>query len=241
MNYILALIGSPNNEKSNTRTMTADFLEMVTSYSPDTTSEIIMLGEQNLHCCQGCWGCTRTGACVIKDDLQEIQRKMLSADCLIIGSPVYVHHISAQTKILFDRIYVWLHIVKLIGKPAITALTTAKTGLHRAEKYLDDMMTCMGTIMLGHLRGFADTPGHFPQRERCREHHRKLAKTTAAILDGTKALKPTLKNAWYFYGMKQKAKYAKDILSFEHSYWKEKGWFQRSYAQALAQELASHS
>jgi multimeric flavodoxin WrbA len=239
MKKIFAIIGSPNEKKSNTRAMTLDFLDMVKEYSPNVEHEILMLGETNLHFCKGCWGCTRTGECVIKDDLQEIQQKMLESDLFILGSPVYVHHISAQTKVLFDRIYVWLHIVKLIGKPAITAITTAKTGRRRTEKYLDDMMTCMGLIIIGHLRGIADIPGHFPQRKKCREKHRKLAKKTANILNGKKQLKPRLKNEWFFYGMKQKAKYAKN-LPYEHKYWQEKGWFQLSYKQALRQEFANN-
>jgi multimeric flavodoxin WrbA len=238
MKKILAIIGSPNGSKSNTRTMTLDFLEMVKTYNPDVEYEIMMLEGKNLHFCKGCWGCTKTGLCVIKDDLQEIQEKMLASDLLIFGSPVYVQHISAQMKVLFDRIYVWLHTVKLIGKPAITAITTAYSGRRPTEKYLDDMMTCMGTIIVGHLRGLAYTPGHFPKREHYREKHRKLAKKAVAILNGQQSLKPSLKNAWFFYGMKQKAKYGKSELPYEYSYWQEKGWFRLSYKQALRQELA---
>jgi multimeric flavodoxin WrbA len=240
MKKILAIIGSPNGEKSNTRAMTLDFLDMVKEYSPNVEYEILMLGETNLHFCKGCWGCTKTGECVIKDDFQEIQQKILEADLFILGSPVYVHQISAQTKVLFDRIYVWIHIVKLIGKPAITAVTTAATGRRRAEKYLDDMLTYMGAIIIGHLRGIADLPGHFPQREKYKEKHRKLAKKVADILEGRKQLKPRLKNTWGFYGMKWKAKYAKN-LPYEHKYWQEKGWLQLSYKQALKRELAEKS
>lgn len=239
MKNILAIIGSPNGEKSNTRAMTLDFLEIVKEDCPGIEYEILMLEERNLQFCKGCWGCTRTGECIIKDDLREIQQKMLASDLFILGSPVYVHHISAQTKVLFDRIYVWIHIVKLIGKPTITAITTAATGRRRTEKYLDDMLTCMGAIIIGRLRGIADTPGHFPQQELCKEKHRKLAKKTADILNGKRKLKPRLKNEWFFYGMKQKAKYAKN-LPYEHKYWQEKGWFRLSYKQALRQEFANN-
>ena len=109
MKKIFALIGSPNGEKSNTRTMTLDFLNMIKEYCPNIEYEVFMLGGANLQFCKGCWECTKTGACVIKDDLQEIQQKILKSDLFILGSPVYVQHISAQTKVFFDRIYVfWL-------------------------------------------------------------------------------------------------------------------------------------
>ena len=68
----------------------------------------------------------------------------------------------------------------------------------------------------------------------------KLAKKTADILEGRKQLKPRLKNTWGFYGMKWKAKYAKN-LPYEHKYWQEKGWLRLSYKQALKRELAEKS
>ena len=125
MKKILALIGSPNNAKSNTATMTRDFLESVTTISPDVEWEPISLGENRVDFCHGCWACMRTGQCIRRDDsLAELRQKVLEADLLIFGTPVYEQHISAQMKAFFDRTFMWIHLVGLLGKPALTAITT---------------------------------------------------------------------------------------------------------------------
>jgi multimeric flavodoxin WrbA len=233
---VLAIIGSPNGEKSNTRAMTVDFLDMVRQHYRDVEYEIIMLGEKNLEYCRGCWSCTRTGSCVIQDDLQEIQNKMKGGDLLIMGSPVYVLQVSGQMKVLFDRTYIWLHTLRLIGKPAITAVTTAYTGLRAAERYLRNMTSCMGAIVFGSLRGRATLPGKFPQRERSKRRHQGLAQKAADILQGKIKVRPKLRNSWYYWGMKCKAKYGKEDLPYEYKYWNEKGWLDLSLRQALKKE-----
>ena len=44
-----------------------------------------------------------TGECPIKDDMQELCEKMLEADGIIFGSPVYFYNITAQGKAAIDR------------------------------------------------------------------------------------------------------------------------------------------
>jgi adenylate kinase len=44
------------------------------------------------------------GKCVIPDDMQEIYSKMLEADGIIFGSPVYFWGVTAQAKALSDRL-----------------------------------------------------------------------------------------------------------------------------------------
>ena len=236
MKKIVAVIGSPNNEKSNTIAMTKDFLDAVISCSSDTEYEIISLGDKNLGMCRGCWACTKAGCCVLQDDLQEIQKKILDSDLFILGSPVYVHNVSAQTKVLLDRLFIWLHTVRLMGKPALTAVTTAGSGMKETEKYLDSMLAVLGNIVVGHLRGIAYQPGEFPKRELLREKHRSLAQKTARILEGDIKIRPTFKNSYFFWGMKYKVKFSQGKLSYEDKYWREKGWMDMSFKKAMLAE-----
>ncbi len=50
--------------------------------------------------CQGCDWCkeNETGFCVQNDDMQTIYRDIVDLDPVIIGSPVYMFQMSAQTK-----------------------------------------------------------------------------------------------------------------------------------------------
>jgi len=51
---IFAVIGSPNNVKSNTATMVKDFCESVQSVSPGVEWELVSLGEKRVEFCRGC-------------------------------------------------------------------------------------------------------------------------------------------------------------------------------------------
>jgi multimeric flavodoxin WrbA len=236
MKKILAVIGSPNNEKSNTATMTRDFLEMVKQFHPDIEYEVLSLGDKIIQPCHGCQACMKTGRCVYKNDaLPEIMQKMQESDFLILGSPVYENLISAQLKALFDRTFMWIHLVGLMGKPALTAITYEADGLWLTEKYLSSIMTMMGCIMVGHLRGIGKQPGCFPDREHCKAKYKTLAKKVAEILSGNHKVRPTILNHICFFMMKKH-----NHTAYEYQYWLDKGWFKLSFKKALQKEHAHH-
>ncbi len=54
--------------------------------------------------CDVCHGEAFPG-CVIEDDMQILYPKLLSADAIVIASPVYWFTVSAQTKLFMDRCY----------------------------------------------------------------------------------------------------------------------------------------
>lgn len=57
----------------------------------------------------GCFGCEHckmiNGICVTKDDAVMLVEKIVTADTIIFGSPVYWWGITAQLKLLIDRMY----------------------------------------------------------------------------------------------------------------------------------------
>ena len=55
--------------------------------------------------CDGCMGCSRTGECVIKDDMQEVYKEIREADGIIWASPVYYWSMSGLTKTALDRTF----------------------------------------------------------------------------------------------------------------------------------------
>ncbi len=236
MKKIIAIIGSPIKTQSNTAALTRLFLEIVKQIDNSIEYEVIVLGNQTINMCKGCWACTNKGYCIQKDDLNEIQDKILACDLLILGSPVYVHSVSAQLKSFVDRIFIWYHTMKLIGKPAISAVTTARSGRKPTEKYIKLVLYALGTIPVGSLRGIGFRPGQLQNKTNIRNKYRKLAAKTCDILNGRKKLKPKLLNKFYFLGMKMKAKYGKDHLAYEYNYWKENSWFNKTYNQVVKQK-----
>ena len=69
--------------------------------------EKIFLRDKNIHPCLGCSLCSRDKKpCPQKDDAAEIIEKMLKADVIVMGTPVYFYAMSAQMKIV-NRPLLW--------------------------------------------------------------------------------------------------------------------------------------
>ena len=66
--------------------------------------ELISLRENKINYCTGCYGCRKIGKCVQNDGMNEILEKMLNADVLVFGTPIYMYDVSGQLKTFFDRI-----------------------------------------------------------------------------------------------------------------------------------------
>jgi multimeric flavodoxin WrbA len=221
MKKITAVIGSPRGSKSTTAMLTKNFMELVKEHCPDLEYEIIMLDGSSLSCCKGCMACTKAGECIIvNDDLQSILQKLKKSDMVILGSPVYVNTVSAQFKVFADRIFVWLHTLRLLGKPSLSVITTAGSGISPTKKYLDMILYLLGTIPMGCLTASEYKNKDYYTMEYCRKKYTPLAIKAAKILNGNIRLKPRFLNNFYFWCMKAKAKYGAEWLPYENTYWK---------------------
>jgi multimeric flavodoxin WrbA len=65
--------------------------------------ELYSIAGKNIQPCDGCWGCIKTGKCHIKDDMQELYEKLVTADGIIFGTPIYFWGMTAQAKAVMDR------------------------------------------------------------------------------------------------------------------------------------------
>lgn len=53
--------------------------------------------------CRGCQGCSKTGACVIRDGMGAVYQALDAADGLAVATPVYFASVPAVLKALYDR------------------------------------------------------------------------------------------------------------------------------------------
>ncbi|NQT90769.1 MAG: flavodoxin family protein [Candidatus Omnitrophica bacterium] len=65
--------------------------------------EKVVLSNFSIRPCQGCSKCYKDAACVIRDGMQPLYRKLEKADAIVISSPVYFGSITAQLKAMIDR------------------------------------------------------------------------------------------------------------------------------------------
>jgi multimeric flavodoxin WrbA len=97
---ILAISCSPRPQ-GNTVTMLKEALRGAQQEGGEV--ELYSVSGKDLQPCDGCWTCTKTGICHVQDDMQELYDKMLTADGIIFGTPIYFYGMAAQMKIIIDR------------------------------------------------------------------------------------------------------------------------------------------
>lgn len=98
---VLGICGSPRIG-GNTEYFINVALDEIKKYGLET--EIVRLGEKEVKPCRGCYGCVSAKKCTQQgDDFEEIFQKMLEADGIIVGSPVYNSAATPNIKALLDR------------------------------------------------------------------------------------------------------------------------------------------
>jgi multimeric flavodoxin WrbA len=100
---VVAFNGSPR-EKGNTFQSLTVVLEELRKEGIET--ELIQVGGKSIHGCTACYKCfkNKDRECALKDDeLNSYLKKMIEADGIIIGSPVYFSNVSSEIKALMDR------------------------------------------------------------------------------------------------------------------------------------------
>lgn len=66
--------------------------------------EVYSLAQKKLSGCVFCNGCKKNGTCIINDDFQDIFKKWLQADGLLVASPVFHMNVPSQLKAVMDRL-----------------------------------------------------------------------------------------------------------------------------------------
>ena len=100
---VLAINGSPR-KGGNTEILLRKALEPVAAAGHQT--DYIQVGGTRIRGCTACGACGRmkNRRCVIDDDIFNLVfAKMIAADAILIGSPVYFANMTAETKALIDR------------------------------------------------------------------------------------------------------------------------------------------
>jgi multimeric flavodoxin WrbA len=66
-------------------------------------TELYSVAGKHIEPCRGCRTCGETGECVIKDDMQGLFDKLVEADAIVFGSPIYFYSMTGQAKTIMDR------------------------------------------------------------------------------------------------------------------------------------------
>lgn len=103
---ILAIYGSPRIG-GNTATLLDCFLKGIidnSRYDEDKVEiESLIVKDKNISPCRECCNCSKTGECIISDDMQEIYGKLIDADFVAVASPVFFTTVTGYLKSMIDR------------------------------------------------------------------------------------------------------------------------------------------
>lgn len=105
---IFAINGSPRRN-GNTSLMLAEFKRG--AEEAGAVYEEVNADELNLQYCSGCLRCNIIKRCSLRGDYwPQLSEKILESDVLVLASPVYFHHFSAQMKKIIDRFRSFMHV-----------------------------------------------------------------------------------------------------------------------------------
>ncbi len=172
---ILGIVCSPRLH-GNTEIMVQEALTKAQGEGAEI--ELITLAGKTLSPCDGCRSCHKTGKCHVKDDMQDIYPKLLEADGIIFGTPVYFWNVSAQAKALIDRTYVFSPRRKLRNKVAGVVVTTERSGSTNAVAVFNSFFTIQKMLMVGRAIGFSGEEG-YSDKEAVKKDKQGMAQAAA--------------------------------------------------------------
>jgi multimeric flavodoxin WrbA len=127
---IIGINASPR-KKANTQTLVGVVLEGAAGKGAET--RMVNLRELNINGCLGCEGCKKhIGKCVQKDDLTSLMQEMTTYDAIVLGTPVYWYQVTAQFKMLVDRLYSFIE----ISENPETGEQTYKSGFPKDRNFV---------------------------------------------------------------------------------------------------------
>lgn len=149
---VFAYIGSNQGEKSFTKKLCMDFINLLQQNIKEEFEYKIYTGtDTKIKECKGCVNCFVNSFCPLEelDDMKIIKDEMLTSDVIIFASPSYAHNISGNMKKYIDRITSWLHLMKLSGRFGIVMSTCSSSGEEEVCNYLYKMQSYLGIDTIG--------------------------------------------------------------------------------------------
>jgi len=131
-------------------------------------TELYRVAGKNISPCDGCGSCFKTGECHIQDDMQDLYKKMLEADGIIFGTPVYFYNMTAQGKTAIDRTIALGRSGKsLANKVGGILVVGGSLGLIDAVKDLYFFMVTRQMLPASFVAAYSSNKGDVKRLEKC--------------------------------------------------------------------------
>lgn len=190
---VIAFNGSPH-KSGNTSILIDKVLEELQQQGIET--EQIHVGAKQLQGCIGCMKCfeNQNRKCIIaNDEINNWLEKMLDADGIIVGSPVYCADLSAQTKAFIDRVSMVACANNMLQrKVAASVVAVRRAGSVHTFHSINNFFTITQMVVVGSSywnNGFGMLPGEVLQDAEGLQTMQNLGKNMAWLIKSINAAK----------------------------------------------------
>lgn len=219
---VVAVNGSPHASVGNTAMLIGMLQESLAAEG--IAVETIHLCDREIEYCIGCGHCMEKGKCWILDDHAEIVERLLAADGVILASPVYFSHVTAQMKTFIDRSLALGHKPRGTWKPGIAVSVSAGLGETQVAEYLASMLRPYGAFAVGRLTALATSPGEFIGKEAVEARAADLARDLARAIREKRRYPATELDLRYYQFMGALVRENRDsMMKDDHRHWEALG------------------
>lgn len=138
--------------------------------------ELEFIADKNIAPCDGCESCMATGKCKVEDDMQELYTKLLEADGIIFGTPVYYWGMTAQAKALLDRTFIFRRERPLRNKSAGVVVVARQRGVSETLAAFFNYFYVQRMTLAGGVTAYADKRGEVRQNKLAMDEARELGR-----------------------------------------------------------------
>ena len=220
---VVAINGSPHEGAANTSMMIGMLQDNLEKEGFEL--EQIILSQHQIHYCYGCAVCLEKGNCWIKDDYKAISQKLLDADAVILGSPVYVLNVTAQMKTFLDRSLGFGHRPRKEWKPGLALCVSAGLEEVAVSRYLSSVLRIFGAFSVGEFTAIAVGPGQFLGKEAVQARAADLAGDLVRAVREKRRYPANSddRNFWQFMGWLVHEN--RDLMKADHEHWDAAGLY----------------
>jgi multimeric flavodoxin WrbA len=147
---IVAVYGSPRRG-GNTDTLMNKFLEGLNeckkSNSIKIIAERIYVSNLKISPCRECRNCSKTGECIINDDMQLLYPKLIDCNFLAIASPIFFTTVSGYLKAFIDRFQRFWALKYELSRKVITREDRKGILISTAGSKSKDIFDCAKKVM----------------------------------------------------------------------------------------------
>lgn len=224
---IVAVNGSPNRHGGNTGQLVRMLENKLVAEGFEM--EMISLAEKRIWYCAGCGFCLENekGNCWIKDDHKKIVKKLLSADGVILASPVYIISVSGQMKVFLDRCLGIGHKPRPTWKPGLVVCVSGGMGETEVAGYLaHPALKIFGAYPVGKLTAISAAPGEFLGKENVEARAADLAGDLARAVREKRRYPATDKDLLFYQFMGDMVASHKKVMAGDYDHWKKHDLFE---------------